>query len=447
MIDDFRLWLKADAGTTGDPTVTAWDDQSGNGFTFSANGTPQLNSNSINFNKAIDFVPGSLEHFTANTPSILTASEHTVFAVITPDDATTQRAIVGSLSGFAGWAMYHDNAGVLMAEHTLSTFLYGGGSSFSNGVPAIGAVRYGAGGLDNISIVNGTEFIDNTAVNTPNHGFTPLQIGNDNLGTALPHFDGRIAEVIMYETELSDADIDKIESYLAIRYGITLDDASGGTAGDYLASDATILWDADANTTYHNDVAGVGRDDDSALDQQRSMSSNSDGVAVMEKGGSFSNDLDFILWGNDDGAVTLDPTGAHPDFDDILQRTWKVAVTGSPGNVTVRIVLANGGLVGNYALHVDSDNDFTAGATNYPATSIEGDTISFANVSLTNGQFFSMGSVQRGPGNVTDNLVLWLKANSGPSTTTDNTAVKRVARPKWYRQRRNDRICCEGANL
>ena len=39
---NLTLWLKADAGTTGSPTVTAWDDQSGNGNNTTASGDPQL---------------------------------------------------------------------------------------------------------------------------------------------------------------------------------------------------------------------------------------------------------------------------------------------------------------------------------------------------------------------------------------------------------------------
>ena len=50
-----------------------------------------------------------------------------------------------------------------------------------------------------------------------------------------------------------------------IKYGIII-------SSDYLASDATTLWDATANSTYHNDVAGIGRDDASGLNQKQSDS-------------------------------------------------------------------------------------------------------------------------------------------------------------------------------
>ena len=59
----------------------------------------------------------------------------------------------------------------------------------------------------------------------------------------------------------------RVESYLAVKYGTTLlSSASAGT--NYVNSQGNIIWDATANSAYHHDVAGIGRDDASLLDQR-----------------------------------------------------------------------------------------------------------------------------------------------------------------------------------
>ncbi len=236
--------------------------------------------------------------------------------------------------------------------------------------------------------------------------------------------DGSIAEVIGYAGVLTATERKQVESYLGIKYGLTLDNTGGGTNGDYIASDGTTtLWDASANSAYHNDVAGIGRDDAAGLDQQKSLGANSDAMIIMDKGASFSNDRDYILWGNNDGALTTSTSGASPDFVNILQRTWKAAVTGSPGTVTLRVIYTNSGTATDYGLHLDSDGDFTSGATTYTGSSVSGDTITFENVTISDGDYFTMGYVAlqgpgpRGPGGVGDtdgttNLTLWLDAGS-----------------------------------
>jgi hypothetical protein len=58
------------------------------------------------------------------------------------------------------------------------------------------------------------------------------------------YYDGKIAEVINYDGGLTLIQRQKIESYLAIKYGITLN--SG--AQDYIDSDGTLVWSTTTNT-------------------------------------------------------------------------------------------------------------------------------------------------------------------------------------------------------
>ena len=99
-------------------------------------------------------------------------------------------------------------------------------------------------------------------------------------------FDGRIAEVITYSstnTDVNPTDArNRIQSYLGIKYGITL--GTNGVSQDYANSDGTVIWDQSANTGYNYDIAGIGRDDASELNQKQSSSVNkvSDGTGLTQ---------------------------------------------------------------------------------------------------------------------------------------------------------------------
>src|SRR5690606_26564241 len=90
----------------------------------------------------------------------------------------------------------------------------------------------------------------------------------------------RVAEVITYKSRQVDTDLtqerNRIQSYLAIKYGITL--GTNGTSQDYVDSDGTVIWDTNTGTpaedVFNYDIAGIGRDDASGLYQKQSRSVN-----------------------------------------------------------------------------------------------------------------------------------------------------------------------------
>ncbi|EHO04759.1 hypothetical protein HMPREF9714_03624 [Myroides odoratimimus CCUG 12901] len=69
-------------------------------------------------------------------------------------------------------------------------------------------------------------------------------------------FMGQIGEIIVYNRKLNGAETSKIESYLATKYGITLDNAA------YMSSYGSVFWPwGRTGLGYHNNVAGIFRDD------------------------------------------------------------------------------------------------------------------------------------------------------------------------------------------
>lgn len=89
-------------------------------------------------------------------------------------------------------------------------------------------------------------------------------------------FDGYTPELIAYGRMLSPLERKKVESYLAIKYGITLE-------GSYFDSRGNLIWDKDASTAYHHRVTGISRSDASLLMQPLSTTS-------YEESPNFTND-------------------------------------------------------------------------------------------------------------------------------------------------------------
>jgi hypothetical protein len=148
----------------------------------------------------------------------------------------------------------------------------------------------------------------------------------------------------------------RVNSYLAIKYGRTLDQTS---AQNYLASDGTTIpWDATTadNATYKNRIAGIGRDDCSGLVQKQSQSQDSiSSFTVLTAGfdtirtsnalntSEFINNLSFLMWGDDNGALT-EQTTEMPTVLNIgtcgagkrIGREWKVQKTGTVDAVQMK---------------------------------------------------------------------------------------------------------------
>jgi hypothetical protein len=112
---------------------------------------------------------------------------------------------------------------------------------------------------------------------------------------------------------LSATDRNKIESYLAIKYGITLGLAAESQKS-LITSTGTAVWDISANAGYNFNVAGIGRDDSSDLNQKQSKTINTVNEVTIGLGAidttnssnsnEFKNDGDFLIWGCDNGAFT-----------------------------------------------------------------------------------------------------------------------------------------------
>ena len=179
-------------------------------------------------------------------------------------------------------------------------------------------------------------------------------------------FNGKITEFISYSAPNSVFDQKRLQSYLAIKNGVTLHSINSTTVtreGDenYIDSDGNILWNSVTHDGYNFDIAGIGRDDNATLNQKQSTSSNPVSVVTMGLTDVYNtnsdniaynpnalNDKNFLMWGNNnapfaaDTPITVDMSTGIPGLTTVvdftaIQRTWKVVETGSVGEVKVSV--------------------------------------------------------------------------------------------------------------
>lgn len=277
------FWVKADAGTsstTDNTKISAWNDQSGNAR-HATNGTtdkqPTYLNNStknMNFNPVVDFddasqstTYGDFMDITGNGILSTGNNPYEAYAVIVPgaNNLTTPGKFL--FAGEAGmnkfnsfdvrsgysvndsWNMNDLILGNVWAPDALSMF------TFDYNYTRRETFRAGA----SIGSVTGA---GRTTANSNN------ALGFQKSGN-LEFYDGSIAEIITYaNTSHGTVTREKVESYLGIKYGVTL-------AHNYRASDNTIVWNIASNAAYNNNIIGIARDDNGALLQKQARSTSS----------------------------------------------------------------------------------------------------------------------------------------------------------------------------
>lgn len=276
--------------------------------------------------------------------------------------------------------------------------------------------------------VNGKTWYENTGIGTINSAdnFAIGSEGWDLTGDGNEVHQGGISEVFAYTVDLQNSDgdeLDRIYSYLAIKYGITLQDSAGTGARSYLSSTSDTVWNAIQNEGYNNNIAGIARDDNSALHQKQSQSTEKGQQVLIGTTGldntNKSNEVglsdgQYLIWG--DNGLAKTPSISISDVDDINFRfasVWKVQNTGSVG--TVRVAWPSG--LTNLTLLQSSDPDFETvdAAINMTenTTIINGVVYNYADVTLEDGSYFTFGAQLNGPGGVALNLRVWLRADAG----------------------------------
>ncbi|HXC06802.1 MAG TPA: T9SS type A sorting domain-containing protein [Bacteroidia bacterium] len=350
-------WVKSDAGVTGSP-VSAWADQSGAGISGNmvqavAAAQPTLQSGTIDFQNYIRFdgvasILTSTNSFTGNT--MFNTTDNSIFIVKNLKSGTVDYK----------W-------------ETAPTGPYRIGEEYASGIQRIdfsddwsGQNNLSPTPITNTDVI--TEYLSNSstltlklngnvdAVLSHNLTFTPgstlstLNLGGNGSDNVL-YAQVDLAEELTYNKALSTSEVRRVESYLSLKYGMTLqNNKGGGSAVNYQASDGTVIWSN--HTGFHNYVIGLGRDNalgNSGLNKLKTTSTSSlngsSDILTLANGSmtaptALSNDKSFLLTGSNAGSlltpVSVSYTHAGPvtTIAYVTSRVWATQKTGTlTGNV------------------------------------------------------------------------------------------------------------------
>ncbi len=425
--EPMRLWLEANAGVTGATNASAWADQSVNAFNATqATGAnqPAILTNRLNFNPSIQFNGSNMNM--SVTGGILSSNSYsnlTVFEIARTNAVSSSQSFAENVSGgiVAAYTPWSDNNVYWDAGNsTVNRVNTAWGGSINT--PYLWTFGANASTPSQNIYRNGLTIASDATMGSFNGNGSNFFVGS---GVNTNYYNGEVSELIIYNASLTAAEQQRIQSYLGIKYGITIDQS---TPTNYVTADATVIWNGTTNSTYKSDIAGIGRDDASGLDQRKSQSVNLKSLITMDRGGAFTNNKEFVVWGSDNGTLALTTAGTLPPFYPYrLTRTWKMQVSGSPGPISIAFDLSQGiynsGNAANYQLLMKvGDTDFSTGSTNLAGTLV-GNILTFSGITPLDGQFFSLGLANfPAPGGVVPNMQFWVKADVGV-TGTSNVSV------------------------
>ncbi len=476
---DLALWLRADVGTNtivNGADITSWEDQSLNGYNASetnAGGTPvepTYTQVGTNFNPAIAFTDqgsGNTTNSWLTTSTNPATDDMTLIAVFstTQPDASglngtfDSPAFLSNEDGGGGnlYALGHSGGRVHSSLIAGTGFGARSTSTYNDGVPhmalstrvqstAAGSIQlYLDGASDGSSVSDVNSLNDNNGIGIGNHL-------RDDFNFWDGQFAGTISEAIVFSDDLTSDEKNRVETYLAIKYGITKNAADDGATGsvderDYRDSEGTVIWDfTDQSSGYNSDIAGIGRDDAQCFTQKQSSSVNSDGLVTVGLGSiessnaananTFSTDNSYLVWGNDNDA-TAQASANTSDVPGIItermERIWHVQETGTVGATTITFDLTGLGYTGTSASDfnlITSSSATMASGSITPAASFASNVVTFTGVNFSDGDFFTLGTARStcSPGGVNTNLDLWLRAdiesfNTGVIQATNGQTV------------------------
>ncbi|MBW7457372.1 FIVAR domain-containing protein, partial [Paenibacillus sepulcri] len=464
------LWLRPDAGVN-DPTsgskVSEWADQSQSG---NPNKATQGNvdnqpaywddaEHNINFNPVVEFYGTQLDH--QAEPNVPKETYLDLDVSHLPQNTSPRSIITVAKSNIDGVAQAAHSTRYIISWGTNDTNAFSNMSMIQNGTrggltPANGTqsqTMYSPDGL-----VNTTDpfelFINwGGATNNAAHLFSKMkQVQDSTWGQDVPknwdtgqdngarigsvvgtpqqiedsYWNGKIEDVIVYNRELMPEERQRISTYLALKYGYTID-AQQGANSNYLSSNGNIVWDTNEdNQLYSNNIAGIARDDAGGLNQKQSRSVNSGipqiavGLGSIEETNSrnqaaFTQDNQYLIWGDNGQQLspeTIDQSVAGNVYR--AQRVWNVQNTNGVG--AVQISVPDEAVADDAKLIVSHDPAFS----DYTLTDMQHESGSYVadNVTLNDGDYFTFARVKPEAGS------RGLFTSSDDTTSNDGSLVK-----------------------
>ena len=144
-------------------------------------------------------------------------------------------------------------------------------------------------------------------------------------------YTGDLGEIIIYDGYPSTTDQQKVNTYLALKYVVPLDQLSANN--DYIDSAGATIWSSD--NTYEYDVVGIGQDDASGLNRTSTKYSHVQSTLKISEP-TAQADGEFLIWAHNNGTRLWSATSAPAGYQ-VLGRKWQAQETGDVGTVDIEI--------------------------------------------------------------------------------------------------------------
>ena len=397
---NLQLWLKANVGISqSSGNILSWTDQSGsaNNATIINGTNPTFINSSINSYPVANFsgagglqgafstaiTTSNISAFMVVQAASATANPSGIFSIVaaspTNDGTNANSAILFQRTGSAimttrnNTSLGNYNAAAALGQYHL----------YSTQFSATQDLFYSEG--KNATNVNYTAAAFNG---------TRYALGSKLSGTASAYLTGQIAEVILYNKLVSAAEKSQIESYLAIKYGLTLDQSS---AQNYISSAGTVVWNGTTNSGYKNNIFGVGIDTGSGLSQTSSVSINT-GLLSISNASSLASGSFLIVGDNGGSLVSTVAAGLPYGINEKIGKVWRASQTGTRSTARYNFDISTISHTGYFSAissamtpYLLIDSDANGIYENYvAANSIAGTIYSFP-YDLPNGAQFTLG--------------------------------------------------------
>ncbi|UXX79317.1 Ig-like domain-containing protein [Reichenbachiella carrageenanivorans] len=419
--DGIVAWLRGeDAYTDG----SGWPDYSGTGQDFTSVVDPTVSSTAIGYQTGLVFT--GTEYLESDNSSILGGGSYTKIVV---SRLTASGAISNVLSSgiSSNHALYYEATGEPSFWH-FDNVLSSGTDEAGNALVMSGIYQGDNLGDDDDSwlYINGTLEASNTGSTNSYTDGGPSQIGaylSSNLLT------GEVAEVIIYNRVLNSTELQKVESYLALKYGITY------TNGDYVSAAGTQIWQSGLG--YDNGIIAIGRDDASNLNVKQNYNVGegklfeigAEEIAASNTANLASlADQSFLIMGHNgadmtyaNSVITNGPSGQIARMARIYQVQERV---GDITDVDIKVDLTAtnnwpAAAASNYVLLLSDDDIIWVSATEIAATTIAGGIATFEDIDLSDAKSMTIAFTAAQSSDIVTNYTAPAAVNYSDNVGTD----------------------------
>ena len=376
---DLQLWLRSDMGVSASGNnvpVPLWEDQGpllNHATQASPIAQPLLQAKRINGYPALRF--NFADRFMEADLSTLSSGDYTVFVVSLRANGNPNSYLMGidQSTPTAGFSLGYPSATSFdLSQFGSSTSIVSPSYAGANEVSSIVNVsKTAASGFFNAIVRSGTNI---NATGAPASGLES-GIGLIGRGSNGNGFRGHIAEVIVYNRSLSTSETSAIKTYLALKYGLTID------VSDHLYF---------SNASYNFGTASIAQFNNALLNQVTSKSEEGDAILTL----SSPDDLDngeVLTVGHNNGPLAFGGGSVNCALARLLRRSWFVEEIGEVGEIRLEFETAALGSINpnETVLVIDKNNNgFQDDALIHGE--LFGTTLRFNNVDLRDGDYFTL---------------------------------------------------------